>query len=191
MNIYDFDETIFDGDSSVCFIKYSLIHKPFFVLWSFIKTIKELIKYIFKKSNFGLIKSELFSFVKYIKDFDTYMDNYILKYQDKIKPYYLSQHKDNDVIISASFEFIVKPLCEKLNIKNVIATKYDVKKGKIIGKNCKGKEKIKRFNQLYNNVIVEEAYSDSLSDIPMFEIAKDAYLVKGYELIKFNKDEIK
>ena len=145
INIYDFDDTIFDGDSSVCFIKYSLIHKPFLVLFSGLKALKEVVKYIFHKSNIGLIKSELFSFVKYIKNFDEYMDNYVLKYQDRIKPYYLLKHQSSDVVISASFEFIVKPLCEKLNITRVIGTKYDVKKGRIIGNNCKGEEKIKRL----------------------------------------------
>lgn len=185
MNIYDFDDTIFDGDSSVCFIKYSLIHKPHLVLFSGLKALKEIIKYIFKKSNIGLIKSELFSFVKYIKDFDNYMEGYVNKYKKKVKPYYYEKQKESDVIISASFEFIVESLCKELNIKNVIGTRYDVVKGKIIGNNCKGEEKIKRFRELYEDAQVEEAYSDSLTDVPMFKIAKKGYLVKGYELILY------
>ena len=158
INIYDFDDTIFDGDSSVCFIKYSLIHKPFLVLFSGLKALKEVVKYIFHKSNIGLIKSELFSFVKYIKNFDEYMDNYVLKYQDRIKPYYLLKHQSSDVVISASFEFIVKPLCEKLNITRVIGTKYDVKKGRIVGNNCKGEEKIKRFKEIYGLDEIKKEY---------------------------------
>ena len=185
MNIYDFDDTIFDGDSSVCFIRYSLAHKPFLVIFSIMKTTKEVVKYLFKKSSIGLIKSELFSFVKYINDFDKYMDNFVMKYYKRVKPYYFKKQKENDVIISASFEFIVKPLCKKLNINNVIGTKYDVKKGSIIGSNCKGEEKIKRFRKLYKDAKVNEAYSDSLSDVPMFKIAKKGYLVKGYELILY------
>lgn len=185
MNIYDFDDTIFDGDSSVCFFKYSLVHKPFITLWSILKGIKEGIKYLFKKSNVGFIKSELFSFVKHIKDMDYYMECFSEKYKTKIKPYYKNQQKDSDVIISASFYFIVKSLCDKLGIDNVIATNYDIKTGKIEGLNCKGKEKIRRFKTLYGDTHVVEAYSDSLSDIPMFEIAEVGYLVKGYELIKY------
>ena len=188
INIYDFDDTIFDGDSSVCFIKYSLIHKPFLVLLSGLRALKEVVKYIFHKSNIGLIKSELFSFVKYIKNFDEYMDNYVLKYQDRIKPYYLLKHQSSDVVISASFEFIVKPLCEKVNITRVIGTRYDVKKGRIIGNNCKGEEKIKRFKEIYKDVVVNEAYSDSLSDVPMFEIAKKGYLVRGYDLVLYENN---
>lgn len=185
MNIYDFDNTIFSGDSSVKFIKYSFIKHPLMVLWCFVKGIKEGIKFLFKKSDFGKIKSELFSFVKNIDNLDEYMNDYVIKHQKNIKKFYLEQRRDDDVVISASFEFIVKPFCEKLGIKEVIATKYDTKKGVIIGENCKGKEKIVRFNKIFKNAKVNEAYSDSLSDIPMFEIAKKAYLVKEEKLIPY------
>ena len=187
MNIYDFDDTIFRGDSSVNFIKYSLIRHPLLVIWSFIKAGVEGIKYLFKKSDFGLVKSELFSFVKFIKNLEEYMEKFVLRNQKNIKNFYLEQKREDDVVISASFEFIVRPFCEKLGIKYIIATKYDTKKGCIIGKNCKGKEKIVRFNEIFTKPKVNEAYSDSLSDIPMFKIAKKAYLVKDDELIPFEK----
>ena len=183
MNIYGFDDTIFEGDSSVKFIKYSLIRHPLLLTWSLIKALKECIKYLFKKSNFGLIKSELFSFVKHINNLDEYMNKYVLKHQKFIKKFYLEQKKEDDVVISASFDFIVRPFCEKLGIKYIIATKYDTEKGHIIGNNCKGLEKIVRFNEIFKNPNVKEAYSDSLSDITMFEIAKKAFLVKDDILI--------
>lgn len=187
MNIYDFDNTIFKGDSSNKFIWYSLIRHPLIVLWSFIKTLKELIKWLFKKSNLGLIKSELFSFVKYIKNLPEYMDKYVLKHQKNIKKFYLDQMKDDDVIISASFEFIVRPFCDKLGIKHIIATEYDVENGHIIGKNCKGPEKIERFRKIFPKNKVKYAYSDSLSDIPMFKIAEKGFLVKD-EIIEEYKN---
>ena len=186
MNIYDFDDTIFRGDSSVKFIKYSLIRHPFLVLWSFIKAGVEGIKYLFKKSDFGQVKSELFSFVKHIKNLDEYMEKYVLINQKNIKNFYLGQKRDDDVVISASFEFIVRPFCEKLGIKYIIATRYDTKKGCIIGKNCKGEEKIVRLKEVFTKPKVNEAYSDSLSDIPMFKISKKAYLVKDDEIIPYN-----
>lgn len=185
MNIYDFDNTIFKGDSSVKFIKYSFFRHPLLVTISFLKALKECFKYLFGQSNFGNIKSELFSFVKHLNNFAAYMDKYVLKHMANIKEFYLKQKKDDDVIISASFIFIVKPFCDKLGIKNVIATDYDVKKGIIIGNNCKGEEKVKRFNKKFKNREVANAYSDSLSDIPMFNLAKHAYIVKGEELIPY------
>ncbi len=185
MNIYDFDNTILKGDSSVKFIKYSLYHHPFLVLSSFLKSLKVGIKYLLKKSDFGSFKSVMFSFVKKINNLDDYMEKFVLKNMKHIKKFYLDGQKDDDTVISASFDFIVRPFCEKLGIKNIIATKYDTKKGLIIGKNCKGEEKIKRFRELFKDTKVFAAYSDSLSDIPMFKIAKKAYLVKNDEIIEY------
>lgn len=187
MNIYDFDDTIFDGDSSLYFIRYSLIRHPFIVLVAFIKTIIPFIKYKKGIIKFGCVKAKLFSFVTKIKDLDSYMELFSLKYKDNIKGYYKDIRKDNDVIISASFRFIVESLCNKMDIKNVIATEYDTSTGNIIGLNCKGEEKIRRFNLLYGNSIVDNAYSDSLTDIPMFKRAKKGYIVKKYDLIEYTE----
>ena len=77
MNIYDFDNTIFKGDSSIKFIKYSLLRHPFLVLVASLKSLGEVIKYIFKKSDFEKIKGKMFSFVKRINNLDEYLDKYV------------------------------------------------------------------------------------------------------------------
>ncbi len=181
MNIYDFDNTILKGDSSVRFIRYSFLRHPYLVFKSLFKALREVIK----GSNLTKIKSVLFSFVKDIDDFDNYVLKFVEKMQKYIKKFYLEQKKTNDVIISASPEFLIKPLCQSIGINNVIATKYDIKKGFIIGFNCRGEEKVKRFKELYPNSKVLKAYSDSLSDIPMFNLAKEAYLVKNEKIINY------
>ena len=181
MNIYDFDNTIFKGDSSVKFVKYSFLKHPLIVSLSTIKALKEYIK----GSNLGQIKSELFSFVKKIPNLEEYVTLFILKNKKNIKQFYLDRQREDDIIISASFDFIIIPFCQKIGIKNIIATKYDFRNGHIIGENCKGKEKIKRLKKEFPNIVVNEAYSDSLSDLPMFEIAKKAYLVKNNKLEEY------
>ena len=167
------------------FFFYSLIRYPIIVLLSIFKSIKECFKCLFKKSSLGLIKSELFSFVKYIPNIDKYINKFVDKNMKNIKVFYRQIKRDDDVVISASFEFIVRPFCERLGIKYIICTNYDISSGKIIGNNNKGKEKIIRFRNIFPNVIVNNAYSDSLSDIPMFEIANNAYLVKGEKLEEY------
>lgn len=186
MNIYDFDNTIFKGDSSVKFVAYSFIRHPFIVLWSIIKAGIEYIKYKVNKSSFDLVKSKLFSYVKYIKEFDEYIDVFVDKNMKNIKKFYLERKKEDDVVISASFDFIINKFCERLKIKYVIASNYDIKNGCIIGKNCKGEEKVRRLLLEFKEPKVFEAYSDSLSDIPMLRLAKRAYLVKNEELIEMD-----
>ena len=183
MNLYDFDNTIIKGDSSIKFIKYSLVRHPIMLSITSFKALKEYIK----GSSLGNVKSELFSFVKKLPDLDSYINKFILKNKKHIKKFYLERQKENDVVISASFDFIIIPFCHSIGIKNVIATKYDTKKGCIIGKNCKGEEKVKRFRKVYSNAKVFEAYSDSLSDTPMFILAKKAYLVKNEQIIPYEE----
>ena len=183
MNIYDFDNTIFKGDSSVKFIKYSLLRHPYIVTRSLLKVLKCLLKE--KALNLTLVKSELFNFVKDIDNLEKYINTFVNKNMKNIKEFYLNNQKENDTIISASPDFLINSFCQKININNVIATKYDVKKGEIIGKNCKGEEKIRRFQKEYRDAVVNCAYSDSYSDLPMFNIAREAYLVKKNKLIRY------
>ena len=68
---------------------------------------------------------------------------------------------------------------DTLSIKNWMSTKYDLKTGKIIGENCYGNEKLKRFNAQYKNLKLEAFYSDSMSDLPMMKASKEAYFVKN------------
>ena len=60
--------------------------------------------------------------------------------------FYLDKKNNTDIIISASPEFLLKPVSKKLKFK-LIATKVDKKRGLFLGKNCYGKEKVKRWKK--------------------------------------------
>lgn len=182
MNIYDFDNTIFKGDSSVKFLFYSLLRYPFIVIISLFKSLYAIITF----KEYDIIKSKMFSFVKHINNYNEYLDKYVDSKMKYIKKFYLDKQKDNDVIISATFDFIIERFCNRLNIKYFIASKYDIDKCMIIGKNCKGEEKVKQFYLNFKDPIVNETYSDSDSDIPMLKLGKVAYKVKGNKLIELN-----
>ena len=64
-----------------------------------------------------------------------------------------------------------------LKIKNLIASRVDKHTGKYTGLNCYHEEKVIRYKEIYNDTIVDEFYSDSLSDTPMAKLAKKAYFV--------------
>ena len=81
------------------------------------------------------------------------------------------------MIISASPEFLVRKFLDKIEIKNLIASRVDKHTGKYTGLNCYHEEKVIRYKEIYNDTIVDEFYSDSLSDTPMAKLAKKAYFV--------------
>lgn len=181
MNVYDFDKTIYNGDSSIdffffCLLKKNLIlHIPIIII--------SFIKYKFKRITKEELKSNFFRFVKKI-DTPKYVKFFWKKNEKKIKKWYLNKKKNTDIIISASPEFLLKPITDKLKV-NLIATIVDEKTGNLISKNCHGKEKVKRLKK-FTKKEINEFYSDSLSDLPLKEISKKAYLVKKDKLINWD-----
>lgn len=187
MNIYDFDDTIYAGDTMVDILKYSIVRHPFLVLSSILNTIKCYLKYKNKKAPFENVKESLLSFLFKINNREEYINKFIDSKKHKIKKWYKANQKEDDIIISASYELWIKPFCNKIGIKNVIATITD-ENGKILGKNCKREEKVRRLYEEFPNIKVNESYSDSKTDIPMLEIAKKPFIVEGNNLIKYTKD---
>ena len=187
MNVYDFDRTIYDGDCTVDFYFYCLRHYhktrillPGVIWFGMLYCFK-----IIKKDEF---KSKFFKFATLIPDIDKAADKFWEERKNKIKDFYKKTKRPDDVIISASPQFVLNSICNTLGIKHLICTNVDMSTGKIIGKNCFGEEKVDRFKKAgFNTGDVDEFYSDSLSDSPLAKISKKAYIVIKNDLIPWDK----
>ncbi len=144
MNVYDFDGTIYDGDSSIDFIKFCfkknikcllLIPKYIFVFFLY------MIRFYDKEE----LKSTFFEVVKYFKDIDSVVLKFWEKYEYKLKKKLFINNKNN-LIISASPDFLLRPIALKYKMK-LIATCINKETGSVIGNNCFGKEKVKRLKK--------------------------------------------
>ncbi|MFA9398289.1 MAG: HAD-IB family hydrolase [Clostridiaceae bacterium] len=90
-------------------------------------------------------------------------------------------------LISASPEFYLNELYEIKEIDRIIGTKLEiidgVYTGKFFGDNCKGEEKVKRLYEVISKEGLEVdyensyMYSDSLSDLPLFKIVGNPFLI--------------
>lgn len=179
MNVYDFDKTIYYGDSSVDFYMYCLRRHPSIaVLWPAMLWAAFL--YGIKRVNKTEMKQRFFSFLKRLQDSENLVNEFWQKNETQICKWYINQKKESDVIISASPEFLLKPVCNKLGIDKVIASRVDIFSGKFEGLNCYGEEKVRRFQQQFGTAEIKNFYSDSLSDIPIARLAENGYLVKNH-----------
>ncbi len=133
------------------------------MLLSVLAGVLALLSLLFLTLIFSLILSELKKTI-----FDT------LKFT---KGWYLNQNANSDVVISASPEFLLQSICNRLGV-SLIASKVDPSTGQFTVKNCHGQEKVKRFTELYPNETIDEFYTDSKSDYPFAALAKKVYLVK-------------
>lgn len=176
MNTYDFDKTIFYPDSSATFIKwYMRRHIGQMLLWLPQMTLAA-VAYILGLIPKEKVKEHAFSFVRRVDDIDAVLDEYWSTHTGHIGAWYLKQRRDDDIIISASPEFVVRPMAERLGVE-LIASPMDKKTGKMYGKNCHGDEKVRRFYEAHPDAVTENFYSDSRSDAPMARIAQKAFLV--------------
>lgn len=176
MNTYDFDKTIFYPDSSATFVKWSLRRHPLLLLiWAPGAALYGLL-YVLKLTGKEKLKEHLFSFIRHLTDIDAELELFWDEHQSQIGKWYLEQKKPDDLVISASPEFVVKPMTDRLGVR-LMGTPMDKRTAKISGKNCYGDEKVRRFYEAYPNGHTEAFYSDSLSDAPMAEIADKAFLI--------------
>jgi hypothetical protein len=176
MNIYDFDGTIYGGDSTVDFFFFCLRHYP--RTWrSLIKILWGVVLFCLHVISKTAFKERFFSFLCYLPDTETAVSAFWNTHERKIKTWYLSQKKQSDIIISASPEFLLKPICNKLGVR-LIASRVDSATGRYTGINCHGAEKVRRLAEATGITEAEAFYSDSLSDQPLANIAAQAFFVR-------------
>ena len=184
MNVYDFDNTIYKGDSTKDFYIFSLKrHKKILLLlpslaFAFIKY------YVFKSGSKTQFKEKMYRFLSYC-DIEKDVKDFWSTHKANIKDFYLQQKREDDVIISASPQFLLKPLENDFPF-TVIASKVDSKSGKYDGENCYWDEKVRRFYEIYPDGEIDEFYSDHYSDLPLAKISKKAFIVDGDKIIDWD-----
>lgn len=184
MNVYDMDKTIYNGDSTADFCLYCFTHHPKTLLYlPYILgvTVRYYVLNIGTKTEF---KGKLYRFLKSV-DTETEVEKFWDSHIRNMKAYYLEQKREDDVIVSASPEFLLKPLEKHLNI-HVIASKVSPTDGTPLSENCYYEEKVKRFREIYPDALIDDFYSDSYSDEPLAKLAKRAFIVKGEERISWD-----
>lgn len=178
MNAYDFDKTIYDGDSTLDFYFFCLKKKPYIVLILPIQFFGFLM-YFFKLRNKEYFKEKFYIFLKYINDSQKLVSLFWEKNFCKITKWYMEQKQESDIIISASPEFLLKPLKKKLGIEKFICSLVEPSTGKLLSNNCYGREKVVRFRKIYPTKQIIKFYTDSKSDQPLAEIAEESFLVNN------------
>lgn len=178
MNVFDFDKTIYPRDSTVDFWLYCIRRHPA-ILRVLPKQMVAGVRYLLKQIDKNTFKGLFFAFIPLLPSAIECAGTFWESHAEQIAPWYLAMRQHDDLLISASPAFLLAPIAERLKISPPIATEVDLATGKLIGENCYGQEKVRRFRAAYPDVPVEAFYSDSLSDQPMALVAREAFLVRG------------
>ena len=180
IDVYDFDGTIYDGDSTADFVLYALKRHPKMIASlprvagaAFLLAIRRYSLTQFKTVLFGEMSSR-FSLEEeaaaFWKDINT---------RKKLGPWFFDTPRDLPIVIaSASPEFELIHAAKILGVDTLIGTRCDMKTGALLGKNCKGAEKIGRIREVIGEYEVRAMYTDDAkADGPLLAIAKEKYIV--------------
>lgn len=184
VNIYDFDKTIYNGDSTADFYRFCLRRYPrvrgtvFSTGWSF------FLLFVHARTK-TQAKERFYQFLRKLPDVDKAVADFWTEHESGLKKWYLEEkRRSDDIIISASPEFLLQPVCDKLGVK-LIASRVDRCTGIYDGVNCGSEEKVRRLCEYMPDAReeIEEFYSDSIKDTPLARLAKNAYMVRGDEIV--------
>ena len=181
MNVYDFDNTIYDGESCLDMFFWFIRKDPSLIRFIF-KAVYAFAEY--KKGNVA-VEQALERYAPLVEDYlrrnpgilsDT--SSFWDSHMNKIKPFYSGIQKPDDLIITASPEQSVREICKRLGIKHFIGSVIDEDTGRIT-RFCMRENKPKAFLELYPGESIDSFYTDSPeNDSPLIEIAEKAYLVR-------------
>ncbi len=186
MNVYDFDNTIYRGESGIDLFLYYLRRDPKLlsaVPWA----VSCITKYKATKMTLDdamkNYSSVIEDYCKTIEDIDGDIQRFWDKNSRKIKSFYLKQRKDDDIVISACVDVVLAEICNRLNIKNFVGSQVDMKSRTLVSF-CYRENKVKAFKEKYPDAVIDNFYTDSFNDQPMIDLAQNAYLVKGDKITK-------
>lgn len=181
MTGYDFDKTIYDGNSFIDFYLFCLKRHKWIVLFLPVQLIFGVVTLSFSRKR----SKRIFSmFLMLIPDIELETQLFWNESMHKIRAWYYDKRETNDIIISASPEFFLKPVCSRLGIKYLIGTNMSAETGKIYGKNIYGRQKVVAYRTRYGGKRLNAFYTDSRSDFCMGEVSSAIYRVKGNKISK-------
>ncbi len=184
MRVFDFDNTIYKGESVFHFYLFSIKYKPWDIKYIPVVGYNR-VKYKLGKTTMQDLENAVIKYAdEYLNAFDN-KEQLAKEFWDKhlknIKPWYIPQ--PDDVIITASFNLIMDEFCNRFGISDCICSVVNRDTMKVEYLNFRDNKR-KTFIKQYENKVIDEFYTDNMVDKPMINIAKSAYFVKGNKITK-------
>lgn len=175
VNVYDFDKTMIPYDSTEAFFKFCIRRHPRAALAA-LPAVPHVPVMLLRPEYKTRVKEIFYHFLTALPQVDDEVDAFWQGHYADINGWYMAQKRSDDIISSASPEFLLKPVADRLGVR-LIASRVDKHTGSTLGMNNHGEEKVRRLHELYPGLEIADFYSDSLSDSPLARIADRAFMV--------------
>lgn len=175
MNGYDFDDTILNGNSMVRFSLFCTLRLPYLILFIPVLILAFLL-HTLRILNKNRYLHMISVFVALVPHAERFASKFWDKNMKHVKGWYLEQRRDDDVVISASPQFLVGEACKRLGIR-CIGSPLSPRSARLHGEHCYAENKVDTYKEVFGDTPLATYYSDSLSDTPMFMLAERGYFV--------------
>lgn len=193
--VYDFDKTIYSGESGTNFFTYYLKKYPLKAILFGLTYLKEVLLYLIKITDLKRLKERFFIFLESHsnEEIEKIVDGFWKEYGKKMYSWTQKELEENKkeadmvIVTSATPLFLLERLIPEMGYDMVFGTEFQ-RDGKekfiaeIKGENNKGMEKVRKLNKWAKENDIEyeiiKFYSDSLADKPLYDIADKKYWIK-------------
>ena len=199
--VYDFDKTIYGGETGTNFFKFYFKKFPLKSLVFIILYVEEILFYIFKQIKLKQLKERFFRFLEghSKEEIDKLVTEFWEVEKNKIYNWAKDELAENKkqvdlvVVTSASPKFIIEKFLLDFGYDLVFGTefvKFDNDRfiSKIYGENNKNDEKVKKLKIWAKKQKISfeilKFYSDSIADKPLYDLAKEKVWVNKGEKIE-------
>lgn len=193
MRVFDFDNTIYDGESIMDIFLYFLKKDTKTIIKFAPKFIKDFIRYKFDKITVDeAMASYGAAFKEYCQKYDNIYEEFEKFWdinENKVKKIYFDIQDENDIVVSGCPYCLLKIICDRIGIKHYIGSDIDPING-VINNICYKEHKLEIFRSVYGDVVIDDFYTDSMADKPMMDISKNVYMVDKNKITQVKKDGV-
>lgn len=191
IDVYDFDGTLYDGDSTVDFVLFCLRRHPSLLL-ELPGLTGAALRLARGKIGLTAFKSALFGLMARRVSLEDEAGRFWQDARTRAKLYEWFRHTPRDlpiVIASASPEFELTHAAALLGVEVLIGTRCDASTGRLLGANCKGEEKLRRIGERMGEFEIRAMYTDDArADGPLLARAREGYLISRGVVTPYRKE---
>lgn len=186
MNAFDFDNTLYFGESSVDFVLYLCKRNKKILLW-IPKILSGLVRYKMCLISKAEIEKKINAFLASVltgkEEIELYVKEFWEKFDSHLNRELLKKVSKDDVIITASPSFILDGIKSKLITSNLICSEFDFDTKSVLFFNF-GENKVLKFREIYGDAEIDSFYTDSYNDKAFMKVSNEVYLVRKNRIKK-------
>ena len=186
MKVFDFDNTIYRGESSIDLAVYMIRNNKKIIL--FLPMIfKNLVKYklcLIGREEMEVILNDFGQAVMEDKDeVPKIIERFWQTHAHKLNRKILKRISPEDIIITAGPDILINGIRDRLHTDYIISSEVDLDSGRFTYLNYKD-NKVRRYREFYGDTPIDAFYTDSYNDRALMEISDRVFLVKKRGPIK-------